>query len=190
MRMVPLKSGWIEVVCGPMFSGKSEEMIRRLNRVQYAKQRAIVFKPMIDDRWSKAEIVSRNGLALPALSIHRSAEILEAAPGFDVIGIDEAQFFDSELASVIQQLADQGARVVVAGLDTDYRRSPFGGMHEILAIADFVDKLQAVCHACGGPATLTQRLINGQPAPFSGETIQVGDSDSYEARCRDCYQSG
>jgi thymidine kinase len=173
-----------------MFSGKSEEMIRRLRRAEIAGQRVVIFKPRIDDRYAVADVVSHAGIRMRAVAVDSVGEITRRAAGFDVVGIDEVQFFDGAVVDAVLQLADGGARVIVAGLDQDFRRLPFGPMPELLAHAEFVDKLQAVCHRCGGPATTTQRLVNGYPAPYDGETIVVGAADSYEARCRDCHQSG
>ncbi len=190
IRVPPQRGGWLEVVCGPMFSGKSEEMIRRLRRAEIAGQRVIVFKPQIDDRYDVADVVSHAGVRMRAVPVGCVADVLSRAEGYDVVGIDEVQFFEPSVISAALALADRGVRVICAGLDQDFRRQPFGPMPELLAYAEFADKLQAVCHRCGGPATTTQRLVDGQPAPYSGETIVVGELDSYEARCRDCHQAG
>lgn len=173
-----------------MFSGKSEEMIRRLRRAEIAGQRVIVFKPQIDDRYDVADVVSHAGVRMRAVPVECVADVLARAEGYDVVGIDEVQFFESTVVAAALALADRGVRVICAGLDQDFRRLPFGPMPELLSHAEFVDKLQAVCHRCGGPATTTQRLVDRQPAPYSGETIVVGELDSYEARCRDCHESG
>ena len=162
IRIPPQRGGWLEVICGPMFSGKSEEMIRRLRRAEIAGQRVVIFKPLIDDRYDAT----------------------------DVVGIDEAQFLGEGVVATALELADRGVRVVVAGLDQDFRRLPFGPMPELLTHAEFVDKLQAVCHLCGGPATTTQRLVDGRPAPYSGETVIVEAAEQYEARCRGCHEPG
>jgi thymidine kinase len=190
IRITPQRGGWIEVVCGPMFSGKSEEMIRRLRRAEIAGQRVVIFKPRIDDRYSCADVVSHAGARMRAVPVDSVPELIARARGFDVVGIDEVQFFDAPVVGAALSLAEGGARVVVAGLDQDFRRLPFGPLPELLALADFVDKLQAVCHRCGGPATLTQRLVDGRPAPYSGDTIVVGAAEQYEARCRDCHEAG
>ena len=190
IRIPPKSGGWLEVVCGPMFSGKSEEMIRRLRRAEIAGQRCVIFKPRIDDRYDAADVVSHAGIRMRAVPVASSSELAERARGFEVVGIDEAQFFDEEIVGVALELADDGARVIAAGLDQDFRRLPFGPMPELLAHAEFVDKLQAVCHQCGGAATRTQRLVDGEPAPFDGATIQIGALDSYEARCSACYRAG
>src|SRR6188508_2462846 len=173
-----------------MFSGKSEEMIRRLRRAEIAGQRVVIFKPAIDDRYDASDVVSHAGARMRAVPIRSSAEIATKAEGFDVVAIDEAQFLGEGVVPTALALADRGVRVVVAGLDQDFRRLPFGPMPELLSHAEFVDKLQAVCHRCGGPATTTQRLVDGEPAPYGGETIVVGALDSYEARCRDCHNAG
>jgi thymidine kinase len=181
----PNHHGWIEVVVGPMYSGKSEELIRRLRRAQIARQKIQVFKPAIDDRYSISEVVSHNGEKIKAYSIDNSMEILERLnDDTEVIGIDEVQFFDEGIIDVCRQLADKGLRVIAAGLDMDFRGEPFGPTPKLLAIAEFVDKLTAVCVVCGNPAHRTQRLINGRPAKYSDPTILVGATESYEARCR------
>ena len=190
IRVPPQRGGWLEVVCGPMFSGKSEEMIRRLRRAEIAGQRVIVFKPQIDDRYDVADVVSHAGVRMRAVPVGSVADVLARAEGYDVVGIDEVQFFETGVVGAVLALADRGVRVICAGLDQDFRRQPFGPLPELLAHAEFVDKLQAVCHRCGGPATTTQRLVDGRPAPYSGETIVVGELDSYEARCRDCHEAG
>jgi thymidine kinase len=190
IRIPPQNGGWLEVVCGPMFSGKSEEMIRRLRRAEIAGQRVVIFKPRIDDRYDAEDIVSHAGARMRGVSVGSVGELAARAAGHDVVGIDEVQFFEVSVVGTALALADAGVRVVVAGLDQDFRRLPFGPMPDLLAHAEFVDKLQAVCHGCGGPATTTQRLVNGKPAPYSGDTIVVGASEQYEARCRDCHEAG
>jgi thymidine kinase len=173
-----------------MFSGKSEEMIRRLRRAEIAGQRVVIFKPQIDDRYGVADVVSHAGARMRAIPVSSVAELRARVQGSDVVGIDEVQFFEPEVVTAALELADRGLRVVVAGLDQDFRRLPFGPMPELLAHAEFVDKLQAVCHRCGGPATTTQRLVDGAPAPYSGETVVVGAAEQYEARCRECHEPG
>jgi thymidine kinase len=190
IRIPPQRGGWLEVICGPMFSGKSEEMIRRLRRAEIAGQRVVIFKPLIDDRYDATDVVSHAGARMRAVPIMSVAELAEHAPGFDVVGIDEAQFLGDGIVATALELAEGGMRVVVAGLDQDFRRLPFGPMPELLSHAEFVDKLQAVCHRCGGPATTTQRLVDGAPAPYSGETVVVGAAEQYEARCRGCHEAG
>jgi thymidine kinase len=190
IRIPPRRGGWLEVICGPMFSGKSEEMIRRLRRAEIAGQRVVIFKPQIDDRYDATDVVSHAGARMRAVPVTSATDIAEHALGFDVVGIDEAQFLGEGVVSTALDLADDGIRVVVAGLDQDFRRLPFGPMPELLSHAEFVDKLQAVCHRCGGPATTTQRLVDGRPAPYSGETVVVGAAEQYEARCRGCHEAG
>ncbi|MBO0991577.1 thymidine kinase [Bacillus sp. SD088] len=177
--------GWIEVICGSMFSGKSEELIRRVRRTIFANQSVLVFKPQLDDRYSVDEIISHNGTAIMAEPILSSANILQRLnEEVDVIAIDEAQFFDEGLVDIVQQLANQGYRIIIAGLDQDFRGEPFGPMPTLMAIAERVTKLQAVCVVCGSPASRTQRLINGKPACYEDPVIMVGAAESYEARCR------
>ena len=178
-----------------MFSGKSEELIRRLTRALIARQRVAVFKPAIDNRYHASEVASHAGRTLEAVAVPDAqairaqlsgqGELLSAAPeGVDVIGIDEAQFFGPELVPLVLELADAGVRVILAGLDLDFRAEPFGSMPELLARAESVDKLTAICTVCGAPATRTQRLIGGQPARFDDPVVLVGAQESYEARCR------
>ena len=190
IRTVPGSGGWLEVICGPMFSGKSEELIRRLRRAEIAGQRVLIVKPRIDDRYDVAHVVSHAGAKMRAVSVEGSRDALRRADGYDAIGVDEAQFFDERIVETVERLVEGGKRVVVAGLDRDFRGEPFGAMPLLLCRAEFVDKLQAVCHRCGGPATRTQRLVDGKPAPFDGATIQIGALDSYEARCGGCYRAG
>ena len=173
-----------------MFSGKSEEMIRRLRRAEIAGQRVAIFKPRIDDRFDASDVVSHAGIRMRAISVDSVAELVARAQGHEVVGIDEVQFFDATVVPAALSLADSGVRVVAAGLDQDFRRLPFGPMPELLAHAEFVDKLQAVCHRCGGPATTTQRLVDGSPAPYGGETVVVGAAEQYETRCRGCHEPG
>ena len=190
IRINPYRGGWLEVICGPMFSGKSEEMIRRLRRAEIAGQRVVIFKPRFDDRYDATDIVSHAGVRMRGVAVDSVAEIAARACGHQVVGIDEVQFFEHEVVEVALGLADAGVRVVVSGLDQDFRRLPFGPMPALLSHAEFVDKLQAVCHRCGGPATTTQRLVDGKPAPYSGATIVVGANEQYEARCRGCHEAG
>jgi thymidine kinase len=180
--------GWIEVICGSMFSGKSEELIRRIHRVQIAKKKVQIFKPTIDTRYSIQYIYSHNGTKIEAINISNSKELLEKIESdTEVVAIDEAQFYDKEIVAICQKLADQGKRVIVAGLDQDFRGEPFGPIPKLLAIAEYIDKLQAICMICGNPASRTQRLVNGQPAKYSDPTILIGAKETYEARCRKCH---
>ena len=188
IRLFPERGGWLEVVCGPMFSGKSEELIRRLRRAEIAGQRALIVKPRIDDRYDIGHVVSHAGAKMRAVAVARPDEIRGLVDGYDVVGVDEVQFFPPEIVGVIESLVDRGMRVVVSGLDQDFRGLPFGSMPELLCRAELVDKLQAVCHRCGGPATMTQRLVDGKAAPADGATIVVGALEQYEARCRNCHE--
>jgi thymidine kinase len=190
IRIPPQKGGWLEVICGPMFSGKSEEMIRRLRRAEIAGQRVVIFKPVIDDRYDAADVVSHAGARMRAVPVATVSELRWRANDHEVVGIDEVQFFEESVVEAALELADAGARVVAAGLDQDFRRLPFGPIPDLLSHAEFVDKLQAVCHRCGGPATTTQRLVDGRPAPYSGETVVFGAAEQYEARCRGCHEAG
>ncbi len=179
------KTGRIEVIAGCMFSGKSEELIRRLKRAQIARQKVQVFKPSIDTRYSEIEVVSHNGEKITGIPVKDSAKLYSLIDrNADVIGIDEAQFFDEGIVKVANKLADEGFRVILAGLDMDFRREPFGPMPNLLAIADDVQKLHAICTICGEDAMYTQRLINGQPANYNDPVIMIGASEKYEARCR------
>jgi thymidine kinase len=179
------QSGWIEVICGSMFSGKSEELIRRVRRATYAHLTVQVFKPAIDNRYDKTDIVSHNGMTTVAQPIHRIEEILEHInPNVDIIAIDEAQFFDDAIVEVAEQLANNGIRIIAAGLDTDFRGEPFGPMPQLMAVSESTTKLNAICPICGSPASRTQRLINGKPASYDEPIILVGASESYEPRCR------
>ncbi len=182
LSIVHNDTGWIEVICGPMFSGKSEELIRRLRRAEIAKLKVAIFKPQIDDRYATSHIVSHSAQRLPSISVSSTAEILQNAQDAQVIGIDEAQFFDVDLVDVCQELADQGKRVIVAGLDQDYRGKPFEPIPQLLAIAEYISKTLAICVQCGNPASRTQRLSN------DAERVIVGAADIYEARCRFCHQ--
>jgi len=179
------QSGWVEVICGSMFSGKSEELIRRVRRATFAKQEVKVFKPTIDNRYSDEAVVSHNGTSVFATPVVSAKEILQhVTEQTDVIAIDEIQFFEDDIIEVVQILANKGYRVIVAGLDQDFRGEPFGPVPVLMAIAESVTKLQAVCTVCGSPASRTQRLIDGRPASYHDPVILVGASESYEPRCR------
>ncbi len=181
--------GWIEVICGSMFSGKTEELIRRARRAQIARQQVQVFKPALDDRYGVEKLASHNGVSLDAVSVQDAKQILGLVESdTHVVIIDEVQFFDWSISDVCNALADAGKRVIVAGLDTDFRGEPFGPVPPLMAEAELVDKLQAICVVCGAPATRTQRLIDGQPASYDDPTIMVGASEVYEARCRRCHE--
>lgn len=183
-------SGRIEVICGSMFCGKTEELIRRVRRAIIARQQVKVFKPEIDDRYGIQRITSHTGQSVEALPVKASRDILELANGdATVVAIDEAQFFDEGIVSVAQRLADDfDMRVIIAGLDTDFRGEPFGAMPHLLSIAEEVIKLQAICVVCGESASRTQRLVNGRPAALDDPIILVGAQESYEARCRRHHQ--
>ncbi|WNV79461.1 thymidine kinase [Bacillus atrophaeus] len=179
------QSGWLELICGSMFSGKSEELIRRVKRATYAKQEVRVFKPAIDNRYSEEAVVSHNGTSMTSHVIAAPAEIWNhISETTDVIAVDEVQFFDRMIIEVLSSLADKGYRVIAAGLDMDFKGEPFGVVPDLMAMAETVTKLQAVCSVCGSPASRTQRLINGKPASYDDPIILVGASESYEARCR------
>ncbi|HEX6749774.1 MAG TPA: thymidine kinase [Longimicrobium sp.] len=182
--------GWVEVITGVMFSGKSEELIRRVRRALIARRRVQVFKSALDDRYHGiGHVSSHDGTGVDAVPVRSSLEVAQRVhPQTQVIAIDEAQFLDDGIVDVISALADRGARVIVAGIDMDFRGEPFGPMPRILALAEAVDKLHAICMVCGASATRNQRLVNGEPAPYEGPVVQVGGHESYEARCRRCHQ--
>ena len=175
------KTGWIEVVCGSMFSGKTEELIRRLNRAIIAQQKVEIFKPKIDTRYHTENVVSHNQNSIPCTPIDFAKDILLLSNNSDVIGIDESQFFDEEIVSVCSKLANRGVRIIVAGLDMDYKGNPFGQMPALMAIAEFVTKVHAICIKCGGIASYSYRIT------ASEEKVLVGEKDHYEARCRKCF---
>jgi thymidine kinase len=183
------KKGKLEVVCGPMFSGKSEELIRRLRRAIIAKQHVAVFKPAIDDRYGLEQVRSHNGTSIDAYPVEKVQLILQEIEKYDynVIGLDEVQFFPAEIINVICTLVDKGLRVICAGLDLDFRGVPFGPMPTLLAIADEITKFQSICTKCNGNAHFTQRLVNNKPAKFDDPIIMVGAQEKYEARCRNCF---
>lgn len=175
--------GWIEVICGSMFSGKSEELIRRLRRAQIARQRVQIFKPKLDDRYAEDHIVSHSEMKIKSQLVTNAREILDLLDGrTQVIGVDEGQFFDLELVGVCNQLADSGKRVIVAGLDQDFRGRPFDPMPQLLSIAEYITKTLAICVRCGAPANRTQRLVE------SSDRLLVGAGGAYEARCRLCFE--
>ena len=179
--------GWIEVIAGPMFSGKSEELIRRVTRAVIAKQKVQVFKHAIDDRYAKLAVASHAGRTLEAELVASADELLaRLSLETQVVAVDEAQFLDAEVVAVVERLADSGRRVIVAGLDMDFRGEPFGAMPQLIARAEVVEKLTAICR-CGQAATRTQRLIHGRPAHYDDATVLVGAAESYEPRCRSCH---
>ncbi|MCK5688389.1 thymidine kinase [Myxococcota bacterium] len=182
MPMLPRDAGWIHVICGPMFSGKTEELIRLIRRAMYARQQVQLFKPKIDTRYDEIEIVSHSKQSLKAQPIENASEILDLiADQTTVVGIDEAQFFDRELVRVCQRLANRGIQVIIAGLDLDFRGVPFAPMPDLLAIAEQVTKAQAICMVCGNPAGRSQRLSR------ESDQVLLGATESYEARCRRCH---
>jgi len=181
MTISPKNSGWIEVICGPMFSGKTEELIRRLVRAQFAKQEVAIFKPKTDNRYSDDYIVSHNKRRIKSIIINSASEIRNHKNNADVFGIDEAQFFDNELINVCNELAKLGKRVVIAGLDKDYAAKSFGPIKQLLIDAEYVTKVNAICMSCGDPASFTQRISTEK------DLVVVGETDKYEARCRKCF---
>jgi thymidine kinase len=182
--------GWIEVICGVMFSGKSEELIRRVRRAIIAKRSVQVFKSHLDERYSGIyHISSHDGRSVEAVPVDSASEIARrVGAGTQVVAVDEAQFLDDGIVPLATDLAERGVRVIVAGTDTDFRGEPFGPMPALLAVAEVVDKLHAICVVCGNPASRNQRLIEGRPARYDSPTIMVGGEESYEARCRGCHK--
>lgn len=178
------RSGWIEVICGSMFSGKTEELIRRLRRAKFANQKVEIFKPKTDDRYSHDSVVSHDENAIDSIVVEKSTDILNLANDISVIGVDEAQFFDEKLTDVCQNLAIRGVRIIVAGLDMDFRGKPFGPIPNLLAVAEYVTKVHAICPHCGNLATHSYRLSQEK------ETVVLGEKDKYEPRCRICYSMG
>ncbi len=176
-----VKHGWIEVVCGSMFSGKTEELIRRLNRARIAKQKVEIFKPAIDTRYDDEDVVSHDSKSIRSLPVQSASQILFYADEFDVAGIDEAQFFDNELVSVCNELANRGKRVIVAGLDMDYLGKPFGPIPALMASAEYVTKVHAICMKCGKLASYSHRTVNDD------KLVVLGETESYEPLCRDCF---
>ncbi len=184
------RPGWLEVISGVMFAGKSEELIRRVRRAVIARKRVQVFKSHLDDRYAGLfSVTSHDGTIVEAEPVSTSVEIMERTRSdTEVVAVDEAQFLDEGIVLVANTLAGRGVRVILAGTDSDFRGAGFGAMPELMAAAEIVDKLHAICVICGGPATRNQRLINGRPAPYDSPTIMVGGRESYEARCRHCHQ--
>jgi len=182
MSQKTFDSGWIEVICGCMFSGKTEELIRRLRRTQIAKLKTIIFKPKIDERYSENHIVSHNNMKMDSHQVNHAEEILSLAKHSAVVGIDEVQFFPDDIIDVCKSLAKQNKRVIAAGLDTDYRGIPFGPMPTLMCEADYLDKFRAICVICGKPASYTHRKTRDT------KQIILGEMDVYEARCRNCYE--
>lgn len=185
-----VRDGWIEVITGSMFAGKTEELIRRIKRIEYAHKEIIVFKPTIDNRYSDNEVVSHANKRTKSVNARTSSDIMKYLEGKNpyAIAIDEVQFFDKGIIQVCEECANKGVRVIVAGLDKDFRGEPFGVMPYLLSRAEYVTKLMAICQKCGEPATRTQRLIDGRPADYNDPIILVGAKESYEARCRHCHE--
>ena len=182
-------SGWLEVITGPMYCGKSEELIRRIKRVKIAQKSIKVFKPLIDNRYSNDNVVSHSGKSVEAVPVDHPEEIFnKISEEIDVIAIDEIQFFHPDIVEICERLANSGVRVILAGLDRDFRGEPFNPVPELMARAEYIDKLHAICVECGEPATRTQRLIDGKPASYDDEVILVGADEVYEARCRSCHK--
>ena len=182
MALTPINSGWIEVICGSMFSGKTEELMRRLRRAEIAKMSIAIFKPKVDYRYGKDHIVSHNRTKMASFTVNDPKEIIKVSKNHDVIGIDEAQFFEDTIVDVCKDLAINKKRVIIAGLDTDYRGTPFGPMPDLMCEAEYVDKLRAICVGCGNPASYSQRTSNGY------DQVVIGEHDKYEAKCRNCFQ--
>lgn len=184
-----LKDGWIEVITGSMYAGKTEELLRRIKRLQYAKKPYLLFKPVVDTRYCSNEVVSHNNTKAQSIIISKPSLILDYVKSENpyAVAIDEVQFFDEEIIQVCENLANQGIRVIVAGLDRNFRGEPFGVMPELLCRAEYVTKLNAICQVCGAPATRTQRIINGKPAHYKDPVILIGAEEKYEARCRHCH---
>jgi len=181
--------GSLEVITGSMFCGKTEELIRRLRRARIAKQQVQVFKPAVDNRYNHQKVTSHSGIDVDAIPVDSSRAILELLdPKTTVVGIDEVQFFDDNIVAVVEQLADQGVRVILTGLDMDFRGEPFGCMPQMMSRAERVDKLQAICMVCGEPASRTQRLVDGKPAYYEDPIVVVGAQEMYEARCRQHHE--
>ena len=183
------KAGWIEVIVGSMYAGKTEEFLRRIRRIHYAKKDVLVFKPKIDNRFGSSEIVSHNNTRVLSIEIENAKDIYKHVEDYlpYAVAVDEVQFLDSGIIEVAEDLADKGVRVILAGLDKNFRGEPFGVVPELLARAEFVTKLEAICQVCGAPATRTQRIINGEPASYNSPIVMIGAKESYEARCRHCH---
>lgn len=183
------KLGWVEVVTGPMFAGKSEELLRRINRLQYAKQKFLVFRPRLDNRYSLDELVSHNKNRHKSILIDQASDVLKyVSDDIHAVIIDEIQFLDLSIVSISEQLAARGLRVILGGLDTDFRGEPFAVTAHAIAVSEFVTKLTAICVVCGSPATKTQRIVDNQPASYHDPIVVVGAQEQYEPRCRHCHQ--
>ncbi len=183
------KDGWIEVITGPMFAGKTEELLRRVKRLEYAKKNIVVFKPLMDNRYSENEVVSHNNNRTKSVNISLAVQIFDYIDSHtDVVAIDEIQFLDVDVVEIVEYLASKGIRVIVSGLDKDFKGEPFSFMPKLLSLAEYVTKLTAICVKCGHPATRTQRIVNGKPARYIDPIVLIGAEESYEARCRSCHK--
>lgn len=183
------RPGWVEVICGPMFAGKTEELLRRVRRLEYAQKNIVVFKPKIDNRYAEGEVVSHNNSRTKSVNISYARQIFDYIDKqTDVVAIDEVQFLDDEVVPIIDFLAEKKIQVIVSGLDKDFRGEPFAFMPKLLSMAEYVTKLTAICVKCGRPATRTQRMVNGKPAKYTDPIVLIGAQESYEARCRSCHQ--
>ena len=181
MDKLPKYSGWIEIICGPMFSGKTEELIKRITRIKIAKQSFIIIKPKTDFRYSDTFIVSHNNRKIECMIVNKVAEILKAGKNYDVIGIDEVQFFTDEIIDICRKLANSGKRIILSGLDKDYAAMPFGPIPQLMADAEYITKLSSICISCGDLASFSKRITSEK------KQVVIGESDKYEARCRRCY---
>ena len=183
------KDGWIEVITGPMFAGKTEELLRRVKRLEYAKKHIVVFKPLLDNRFSDGEVVSHSDRRTKSVNISFARQIFDYIDDMtEVVVVDEIQFLDQEAVEIVEYLASIGVRVIVSGLDKDFRGEPFSFMPKLLSLAEYVTKLTAICVKCGRPATRTQRIVNGKPARYQDPIVLIGAEESYEARCRSCHK--
>jgi thymidine kinase len=183
------KAGWIEIICGPMFAGKTEELLRRVKRLEYAKKNIVVFKPLMDNRYASDEVVSHNNNRTKSVNVSYARQMLDYVDKeTDVVAIDEIQFLDEEAAEIVEFFASKGIRVIASGLDKDFRGEPFSFMPKLLSIAEYVTKLTAICVKCGSPATRTQRIVDGKPARYNDPIVLIGAEESYEARCRSCHK--
>ena len=183
------RPGWVEVICGPMFAGKTEELLRRVRRLEYAQKNIVVFKPKIDNRYAEGEVVSHNNSRTKSVNISYARQIFDYIDKeTEVVAIDEVQFLDEEVVQIIDFLAEKKIQVIVSGLDKDFRGEPFSFMPKLLSMAEYVTKLTAICVKCGRPATRTQRIVNGKPAKYTDPIVLIGAQESYEARCRSCHK--
>ncbi len=189
MEYMLKKRGWVEIICGSMFAGKTEELLRRIKRAEYAKQNIVMFKPSIDVRYSDDEVVSHNKNSYKSITIDHARDMLKhVTKDVDIVAIDEVQFLDDEVVDIIEYFASKKKRVICTGLDKDFRGEPFTFMPRLLSTAEFVTKLSAICVVCGDSATRTQRIVNGKPAKYTDPLILIGADENYEPRCRHCHK--